>query len=88
MFTEQNVVLAGHYRLWDRGDGIAEISDLRKSGTIIFFVHCDQQLDYDEHGDICELMSAFPGVITEGSLRGIHVNCEKQLDKLLKNMPG
>lgn len=89
MITDDYVHLIAHYKLWDRGDGIAEVVDIEKNdngaifGTIIHYVHGEQYLDFDEEGEICGMVSAFPGIIHSGVLSGLRVENEQQLANLL-----
>lgn len=87
--TDDYVPLIGHYEIWNRGDGIAEVAYIGNRniipviGSIKFFIRGDNQLVIDEKLGYLDTVSAIPGVIDSGELNGQSVESEEHLVELI-----
>jgi hypothetical protein len=84
-------ICGGRFEVWDRGDGIAEVSPTGVVGVTtkeqihagpIGFVHGDRQPDQDETGYL-ETASAFPGVFQISGENFVDVESIEALEAFL-----
>lgn len=100
-YFEEEITLSPSFKLWDRGDGIGEIS---LHNTIIGYIHGDNQLsdgyyydeDLEQYVEDTEVefiaVSCFPGHLSSGHtlfqpFSNTYIDCIEHLISLIQSLP-